>query len=73
MRGTVSLYQNNGKLVTTRIYDVPSERKRVVETWRKLYAAGFYNCYIQIAPDTKDTNIGEDGRNKKRYEFFNIV
>ena len=68
MSGFVSLYRRSGEMVTTKHYNAPSERKLTIATWQKLYAGAYYNCYLQIAPDTNEKGVRDDGTNKRVYE-----
>lgn len=68
MSGVIRLHKKSGELVATRIYDHPKLRKEIMETWKKLYGEGLNKCYIEIAPDTKDEGVREDGTNKRVFD-----
>jgi len=67
-QGMIFLYDRAGGLVTGRGYDSPRQRKEVIEMWRKMYAAKFYTCFIQIAPHVDATRVLADGRNSKKHK-----
>jgi len=68
MSGIISLYQKSGDVVAVRIYDHPKLRKDIIEGWKKLYGEGLRRCYIQVAPDTNDEGIRENGTIKRVFE-----
>jgi len=67
MTGMVYLYDRDGEIVTGKSYDFQKDRNNIVEGWRRLYAAAFNSCYIQIAPNANPKAVHEDGTNKKYF------
>lgn len=73
MAGMVYLYDKDEEIVTAKSYDYQMDRKNIIEGWRRMYAAAFKNCYIQIAPNANPKAIHEDGTNKKYFDRASSV
>ena len=64
--GVIYLCNRIGEIVDGKQYRKPSQRKEIVNAWRKLYAAMFYTCYIQIAPYADAQLVNMRGENAKK-------
>lgn len=67
-RGMIYLMSRDGEQVTGRGYDSVPDRKKIIEHWRKMYAAKYYNCILQIAPQVDITRVRADGTNSKKHK-----
>ena len=64
--GVIYLLDKWGEVVDGKVYDKIPRRKDIINNWRKLYAAMFYTCYIQIAPYADAQLVNMKGENCKR-------
>ncbi len=54
-KGLVYLYDSDTNApISVRKYSDRTNRKKIIDDWRKRYAAGFYRCYIVISPEISD-------------------
>ena len=66
--GTIYLYYRYGELVTARQYFHPSGRNIIIAHWKKMYAAAFKHCFLQIVPEVNPLFVNARGENTK-YEY----
>lgn len=64
------LDKGGGEIVTAKPYDSVSQRKKIIDGWRKMYAAKFYQCILQISPYVDTTRIKQDGTNSYKIPNF---
>ena len=64
--GVIYLLDKWGEVVDGKVYDKIPRRKDIINNWRKLYAAMFYTCYIQIAPYADAQLVNMRGENAKK-------
>ena len=51
-KGLIYLYDSdNNQPISIRKYIDKSKRKKIILDWKKMYAAGYYRCYIIISPE----------------------
>lgn len=63
--GEISLC-NVVQTVMTAHYGSILARENIIKSWKRVYAEGFYHCWIDIFPYTLDDEINPDGTNTKR-------
>lgn len=67
--GKVSLYAMDGVTMVSQLsYKSKADRKRKIGVWKRLYAAGFRNCFIQISPTVSSIMVGKNGKNIKYHK-----
>lgn len=60
--GMIYMYYGN-ELIRGRKYLHPGEREKIMNDWRRSYAATFNKCAIHIVPVVDISLIGIDGKN----------
>ena len=64
--GVIYLLDRWGEVIDGKSYNCIQRRVRIIGDWRKLYAAMFYTCYIQIAPYADAQLVNMRGENAKK-------
>lgn len=54
-----------GEVISNRPYYCINRRKEIMRDWEKLYGQKYYECFIQVNPNTDETAIKENGMNIK--------
>ena len=63
--GMIYLLDKVGEKIDGKQYHSPSRRQEIINTWRRLYAAMFSTCHIQIAPSLDMIMCDEKGLNTR--------
>ena len=65
-QGTIFLLNRIEEIIDTRVYANSWKRKQIIDNWKKIYAAKFDSCFIQINPECNFRMVNKDGTNKKK-------
>jgi len=69
--GMIYLCDRIGEIIDGKQYESPSMRRGIIDRWKKLYAAMYSTCHLQIAPQSNAVLVGEKGLNSDRQRNFN--
>ncbi len=64
--GMIYLCDKWGDVVDGKTYNCLYRRGKIIQAWKKLYAAMYYNCYLQIAPYADAQLVNMRGENAKK-------
>lgn len=61
--GWIFLYHRDGEVAASNSYYNKPERDKIIDGWKRRYAAAYKNTYLQICPDVDSTLIDVNGEN----------
>jgi hypothetical protein len=63
--GVIYLCDRIGEIIDGKQYENPSMRRNIIDNWKKLYAAMYKTCYLQISPTVNAQFVDRRGLNSK--------
>jgi len=64
--GIIYLFYRDGDLVSGRQYSSLEHRHEIIAYWKRMYAAAYGNCFLQIAPEANLLCIDRRGLNTRK-------
>ena len=69
--GVIYLCDRIGEIIDGKQYQNPSMRKNIIDDWKRLYAAMYKTCFIQISPVVNTQFVDNKGFNSKKRHNLN--
>jgi len=63
--GVIYLCDRIGEIVDGKQYENPSMRRKIIDDWKRLYAAMYKTCFLQISPVVNTQFVNSKGLNSK--------
>jgi hypothetical protein len=69
--GVIYLCDRVGEIIDGKQYENPSMRRNIIDNWKRLYAAMFNTCFLQISPVVNTHFVNKEGLNSKHQHNLN--